>query len=428
MRKILCLSFAFIFSSLIFALPNLRITKNDILIVPESEGQIVKDGNGFHLYVRKRGDIKSVLLTAPKDTSLEVREKVDNFYAYKGEKISKNEEDEKKYFENEMFISNIVEDKKSIFYLVSSTVEKNKTLGDCFHIYIPSNVTYGFLFKTRFKRTLEKGDKINIRTFSEKYANPESFSLDFETELEKTNKRDFLNNKTEKSFYDISVDGNGEFYKVSNKQSLNESLVDSVQNSINFSKKNETTELDESNQKVEIVFVIDSTKSMKDDFIELRKNWIPQLKKQLENSKNVKIGLLLYKDYYDSFNFNGLPVKKFGFAKSIEQFESWIKNAQVMGGEDEPEAVYEAIYAALQYFEWSSDTKKKIILVGDAEPHKETKKISKDDVISLAQEKNVVLDCILITTKELKDKDFDAVELKNASEKIIKAITDCPKS
>ena len=71
-------------------------------------------------------------------------------------------------------------------------------------------------------------------------------------------------------------------------------------------------------------------------------------------------------------------------------------------GGDKPEAVYEALYAGMSYFDWRENSKKKVILIGDAEPHSKprgSKKISQEMVAALSEEKGIILDCIILPDK-----------------------------
>ena len=75
-----------------------------------------------------------------------------------------------------------------------------------------------------------------------------------------------------------------------------------------------------------------------------------------------------------------------------------IPRHSLIGG-DTPEAVYEALYASLEFYRWSPFAHKKIILIGDAEPHpspRAGKGISKKLVEDTARKKEVTIDCIII--------------------------------
>ena len=103
----------------------------------------------------------------------------------------------------------------------------------------------------------------------------------------------------------------------------------------------------------------------------------------------------------DSFRYNGLPIKVFDFTSDLEKFVSQLNSFTINGreGGDIPEAVYEALYGATSYFDWASDSQKKVILIGDAEPHAKprgtTVKCTFDLVNDLAIKKNILIDTII---------------------------------
>ena len=67
-------------------------------------------------------------------------------------------------------------------------------------------------------------------------------------------------------------------------------------------------------------------------------------------------------------------------------------------GGDIPEAVYEGLFAALDFYSWDEDAVRKIILVGDAEPHpvpRGTGRYTKKLVEETASKKNVSITAII---------------------------------
>ena len=54
-------------------------------------------------------------------------------------------------------------------------------------------------------------------------------------------------------------------------------------------------------QKLDVVFAIDATGSMKDDIQKLREEWIPRLIASLPDYGDLRLGLLLYRDYGDDY-------------------------------------------------------------------------------------------------------------------------------
>ena len=154
-------------------------------------------------------------------------------------------------------------------------------------------------------------------------------------------------------------------------------------------------------KKADVVFAIDTTGSMNDDMEVLKKEWVPALMKQFETFSDLQIGLLFYRDYNDDYYYKALPVKIFSFTKDLNKFSKNLGSVRIHGNEggDKPEAVYEALYASMSYFDWRDDSQKKVILAGDAEPHpfpRGAKRISQEMVAALSEEKNIVLDCIIL--------------------------------
>ena len=133
---------------------------------------------------------------------------------------------------------------------------------------------------------------------------------------------------------------------------------------------------------------------------QLRKEWVPRLIAELKQFDEIRLGLLLYRDYPDNFRFKGLPVRFFDFTYNIKEFEANLNAFIIKGteGGDIPEAVYEAMYASLEFYKWDEDAQRKIILIGDAEPHPKPRgsgKYSKDLVMKLAAEKEIAIDAII---------------------------------
>ena len=170
------------------------------------------------------------------------------------------------------------------------------------------------------------------------------------------------------------------------------SIVDDITASIErISQKN----------KADVVFAIDTTGSMKDDVQKLREEWIPRLTEQIKQFGDFRIGLLLYRDYNDTYRLMGLPVKRYEFTKDINVFTKNLNSFVIYGNEggDIPEAVYEALFASLTFYKWRKDAYRKIILIGDAEPHptpRGTGKYTKQLVADTAKATNIVIDAIIV--------------------------------
>lgn len=424
-KKVVSLLLAF-FCALSAFSADLKINASDLMIVPEYQCHLLKnedlrDKNGFHLYIRKKPGMESVLLT---ETTKDPRE-ISNNYAFRAKEFNSINGNEIRYLNGK-----VLDSPSARFSLISSTVEKNKFFGECFHIYVPETVVYGYAWTRNGEIKIEDGSFINIRAFSKKYGeyeggefkdNPFKVNLrkprkEKEVELEVNVKLNKVEKEEEKPVEEKEEKKDEEFINEAEKQfqKIAENGDGELLHSIAYwdLSKDLTKLLDEmkDESKVEIVFAIDATGSMKDDFEELLHSWIPKLKKQVEQFKDISLGLLLYKDYGEDYNDKNLPVKIFGFAdvglSPVDQFASWLKNAEIKAGGDRPEAVYEALYACLRYFDWSPNAKKKIVLIGDAEPHPTPRghqEINFENVMSLAKRKKISIDCLIIMDEKYRD-------------------------
>ena len=399
MKRILILFLDFALSVAVFAQKSydLALFQDDIIVLPEDESHIVKDGNGAHLFVRKRGDIQSVMLLV--DSGNYNDPDLSLMRAKEANSVNGNE-------------IRYVYGSKSNFRmertpnaLISSAVE-NTVFGECFHIYIPKQMYYGYVIQVQNECEFEDGMKVSVRTFAEKYCDVGGAHTDNMLFL---NLSDW---QTEESFAEIASLADGKVLHVISPKELSEKLISEV----------EEFDIEE---KTELVFAIDATASMKDDFAELKKNWLSKFEKQMKKFKDVKIGLLFYKDYGDEYNSKGLPVKNYGFFKKASTFTKSVKNAAVKGGGDKNEAVYEALYSCASEFSWSRDAKKKIILIGDAAPHPAgttSFDIGFEKIIDLLSGNNISVDCFLISDSSESNSDMKTVKKNKSSEELLKAV------
>lgn len=373
---------------------ELLIKQKDIVIVEEKSKE-TNDIEGYHLYIKKGKNVESVMLT---ETTKDPLGKEAN-YAYRAEKYNSINGDEKRILDGE-----VINSPQAKFFLIDSTVEKNEYFDESFHIFIPKEIIFGYSWSRNGVVKIGKGTFINIRAFEKKYCdytgkyfdNP--YMFDFivaekgkkkEKKVEKVQEKidvvltDDYNPMAVHSFEDISdllIYSKGP-----------ESIIEDISESINCI---------DSDESVDIVFAIDATGSMKDDIQKLKEEWIPVLLEDLKKFKDVRLGLLFYRDYGSNFFMNNLPVKYFAFTDKVDVFVRNLKSIRIIGNEggDIPEAVYEAIYASIDFFNWRKDAFKKVILIGDAEPHptpRHSKKYSKELVEKLSKERNIEINAII---------------------------------
>ena len=371
---------------------QLRIKAENVRLIPDT-----KNG-GYHLYVKKTENVNSILLT---ETTKDPAGKSDS-YAYRAKEYNSINGDEIRYLDGKK-----LESEGSKYSLVDSTVENTSFFGPAFHIYIPETIVYGYEWSRHGEVTIGKGTFINIRSFEKPYADYAGDYMDspfmFNLETRKRAKPNPPAPEPEPPAPAETVVLTDDYNPVASQR------FGELSDTVIYSKGPETIVddildvLDEIGDKnyLDVVFAIDATGSMKNDIETLKKELLPALLKQFEGAESVRFGLLFYRDYGDSFNYKGLPVRFFGFTDNLNTFDKNLNSIRIVGteGGDIPEAVYEAIYASTEYYNWRLGVNRRIILIGDAEPHPKPRglgKYSKDYVMGLAETKQIKVKTILL--------------------------------
>lgn len=430
MKKYVFLLFLTVFSvAASFAAEDILIHPEDLRLVYD-DGANFDSAKGYHLYIRKKSRIESVMLV---ETTKDPEGKEDN-YAYRALEYNSINGDEIRYLNGK-----VLDSPGAKYPLMDSTPEPDPVFGEAFHIFIPSEIAYGYPWTRNGVLKIGRGTFINIRAFEKKYGdytgdyadNPFMFDLgkavakkrplpppepepDF-PEIEEPAVRepevpapvpeplepesvdvepevilltDDYNPDAAESFKNIAAFGGGEMVYSKGPETLPDDIMAALDR---IGNKDEA----------DVVFAIDTTGSMKDDIQKLRKVWIPQMFEKIKDFKSLRLGLLLYRDYGDTYKWMNLPVKKFEFTDRIEDLRKNLNGFHIYGteGGDIPEAVYEALFASLEYYNWRSSAERKIILIGDAEPHPKPRgsgKYSKELVASLAEQKGIKIDAIIV--------------------------------
>ena len=394
---------------------ELRISANDIKLIED------KENGGYHLYVKKNPKVNSILLT---ETTKDPLGKNDS-YAYRAKEYNPINGDEIRYLDGKK-----LESEGAKYSLLDSTVEKTDFFGDAFHIFIPKTVVYGYEWSRHGEVELGKGTFINIRSFEKPYAdysgdymdNPFMFDLKIfkktvktvRKEVKKVEKKETPQPVLEPEVLDEpeifeEPEVQAEIILTDNYNPVASEKFSEISKEMIYSKGPETLIEDIGKilktfvnaEKLDIVFAIDATGSMKDDIEKLREDLIPEIKRIFSKEKDVRIAVLFYRDYGDTFKYMDLPVKCFDFTRSFKTFKEQLYSIKILGreGGDIPEAVYEAMFAASEFYKWRGDAQKEIILIGDAEPHpvpRGTGKYSKGYVMALADSKNIKIHSILL--------------------------------
>lgn len=394
---------------------ELRISANDIKLIED------KENGDYHLYVKKNPRVNSILLT---ETTKDPLGKNDS-YAYRAKEYNPINGDEIRYLDGKK-----LESEGAKYSLLDSTVEKTDFFGDAFHIFIPKTVVYGYEWSRHGEVELGKGTFINIRSFEKPYAdysgdymdNPFMFDLKVfkktvktvRKEVKKVEKKETPQPVLEPEVLDEpeifeEPEVQAEIILTDNYNPVASEKFSEISKEMIYSKGPETLIEDIGKilktfvnaEKLDIVFAIDATGSMKDDIEKLREDLIPEIKRIFSKEKDVRIAVLFYRDYGDTFKYMDLPVKCFDFTRSFKTFKEQLYSIKILGreGGDIPEAVYEAMFAASEFYKWRGDAQKEIILIGDAEPHpvpRGTGKYSKGYVMALADSKNIKIHSILL--------------------------------
>lgn len=404
---------------------QLRIKADDVRLVAD------KKNGGYHLYVRKTANVNSILLT---ETTKDPEGKSDS-YAYRAKEYNKINGDEIRYLDGKK-----LESEGAKYSLVDSTPEKTSLFGgkaggevEVFHIYIPETIVYGYEWSRHGEITIGKGTFINIRSFEKPYADytgdymDSPFMFDLKVtkrvvkkpaapaeplpvpqpktipepvpEPEPIEEADPLDEPLEEPETILTDDYNP----------LASEKFKEMSDDIIYSKGPETIIEDirslladiPDKDNLDLVFAIDATGSMKNDLDKLKTDMYPLLTELFGNSPGARIGLLFYRDYGDTFKYMDLPVKVFPFTSNFTSFSKNLNSVRIYGkeGGDIPEAVYEAMYASCEFYSWRTNAQKKIILIGDAEPHPKPRgsgKYSKDFVMGIAESRKIKIHSILL--------------------------------
>lgn len=375
--------------------------------------RLERDTGGWHLYIRQKAHIASVLLT---ETTKDPEGKADS-YAYRAESFNPVNGNEKRILNGALLTSEFAK-----YGIIDSTPEADEAFGSAFHLYIPKKLVYGYPWARNGEVEVKRGTFINIRAFEKPYGdysgnyadNP--FMFDFKapepkTVLEKEQPaapeapplKKTPSEKEPEVLPEILTDEYSPYTAAAFTEIASglvtysrgpSSIIDDVLRSIHKLNKDRPADL---------VFAVDATGSMWDDIEKLQKELVPALTAELKNRAPIRLGLLFYRDYTDNFRYRGLPVQFNDFTEDSGIFFKKLnamhipRNSQIGG--DTPEAVYEALYASLEFYKWNPAAQRKIILIGDAEPHpvpRGRRGISKKLVEETARKKNITIDCIII--------------------------------
>jgi hypothetical protein len=133
---------------------------------------------------------------------------------------------------------------------------------------------------------------------------------------------------------------------------------------------------------LDVVFVFDSTGSMGGILLEVKTRIRQFMKVITYLVPNTQLGLVTYRDKrkYDLDDYE-YTVKFAPLTKAdpggLEKLEGFLRETEAYGGGDIPEAVYDGVLTAIRGSGWRKDSKKIIIVFGDAPPRPEDNGLAK---------------------------------------------------
>jgi Mg-chelatase subunit ChlD len=343
---------------------DLSLSVDDLRIELRADG-------GYHLFIRCKPDISSVLLT---ETTRDPQFRAEN-YAYRTlEKNSVNGD------EIRLIDGYPITPESRIYSLISSTPERHPDLGWAYHIYIPHVIYYGYESGRHGEVYVGDGTYLNIRAFYYAYAdyrgpfrdNP--FMIKVTQEHETTVPTGNYLKETVDAFTEIG----GVNTTYSNGPSdLSERIGDILRR--------------EDGSSIDIVICLDTTGSMRPYIDSVRRQLIPQLREIISGFDSFRIGMVLFKDYAQEYITRVVP-----FTDNFSVFQRNLNAIRAGGGGDIPEAVYEALHTGATRLPWAAESKL-MILIGDAPPHPQPRgNITKQMVDEEVAKRGITIHAIIL--------------------------------
>ena len=346
---------------------DLSVSAGDLLL------ELWADG-GYHLFIRKKQDISSVLLT---ETTRDPAMRAAN-YAYRAGEWNAINGNEVRILDGAP-----IPRENRIYSLISSTVINHPALGEAFHIYIPHVLYYGYPGGRPGEVHLTDGTFLNVRAFALPYAdyrgafrdNP--FMLEAKQEPLPGPPGNRYIQETVEKFTEIALTGNGDLIVARTPDDVTDLIRRTLEK--------------EKGKTIDIVICLDTTNSMKKYIDAVREKLIPMLDETLSDFPSFRIGMVLFKDYNDSYLTKITP-----FTNNFSRFQNDLNAIRVSGGFDIPEAVYEALYDGATKFAWEAQSRL-MILIGDAPPHPRPRgKITKNMVDNAVEERSITVHAMIL--------------------------------
>jgi len=348
--------------------PDLALGAGDVAIEARDDG--------YHLLVRQKPGMESVLLTE----AFELPDHKLATYALRSVGPNPANDGEKRLLNGALL-------PQPHHSLISSSPVAREGFGNAFVVVIPRNIEYGSAVnpnsrygKLDVQNVLKTPDVpvwFSIRVFAKPYADYTGAYRDNAFSL--TNLLVQISKPTADHYEEGLVEGFsrlGKAYKASD--------IDDALGRVRLA-------LDVTGDTLDVVLAIDTTKSMGKNLQAMKANLLGPIRERMKKFRIFRIGLVFYRDYMEDY-----LTRVVAFTSDLDQLQHDLDQAQADGGGDIPEAVVEALWAGLNNFRWQAENRV-LLLMGDAPQHPTPRGDETEAMIhQVAKEKKVEVQMILL--------------------------------
>jgi hypothetical protein len=327
---------------------------------------------GYYLYVRRHEGMNSILITE----STEAPDHEEATYAFRNPEFHPENGNELRVLDGEFLEAD------GNYPLIDSTPVDHPELGEAFRVFIPYIVVYGYPWSRNGETQVLDGTYLSVRAFGKPYAdysggyrdNP--FILRVTQAPTVTERPEYMPEAVDR-LREIAEENDG----LSVESDTDEDVIATIERIVAGAE----------GRSLDLVLALDTTQSMEDNVPSLQANLVPMLRTYTEGADRLRVGLVYYRDYMEEY-----LTRRVDFHDDLDFVQRAIDGIRVAGGRDIPEAVNEALYAAVSRFNWEAD-ERVVVLVGDAPPHPHPRgAITAELVQSTAAERGVRIHTIIL--------------------------------
>ena len=345
---------------------DLSVGTDDLLIEEGTEG-------GYDLWIRRKEGMESVLLTE----STEREDHKAATYALRSPSYHPANGDEKRMLDGKFLTT------EGFYSLIDSTPEEHPVLGEAFRIFLPYVVVYGNPWGRSGELSVMDGTYLSVRTFGKPYGD---YSGGFRDNPFVVRARQQESTGPESARH---MDQTVEAYREIAERTRGKARTSSGEADVLDRIDDILAELD--TDSLDLVVALDTTESMRNDLPFLQANLMDIARKRTEGFRSFRVGIVYYRDYMEEYLVRSVP-----FRTDLSAVQSALDSIRVLGGRDIPEAVYEALHAAVSGYPWMAE-KRLVILIGDAPPHPRPRgSITREQVYREAEELGVEIQTIIL--------------------------------